>query len=73
MISDRILLFDDAGDSGEKMLPFGSATALFLALRVRVSKTVAVAKPCFVDTQFLTSTLQAESEIVHQRAIAVAS
>ena len=55
------------------MLPFGSATALFLALRVRVSKTVAAAKPCFVDTQFLTSTLQAESEIVHQRAIAVAS
>ena len=26
------------------MLPFGSATALFLALRVRVSKTVAAAK-----------------------------
>jgi hypothetical protein len=72
MISDRILSFDDAGDSGEKMLPFRSATALFVAQRVRVSKTVAAAKPCFVDTLFLTSAQQAESEI-EQRAKAAAS
>ena len=71
MFSDRILSFDDARDLVAKMLPFRGASALLLAQRVRDFKTVAAAKPCFVDTLFLTSAQQAESEI-EQRAKAAA-